>query len=291
MQVRFTSAAGAATNWTAGFYANQTTGAMTLSGPVFRDDLNATTATANQAFTLGGSNTDTNTVSGQIYSAAGKNGLLGLVKADAGTWVLTNSNNTYTGGTTVSGGVLRGTTNAAFGTGGITVSDTSATLDLSGSVTVANTITTAGTSPKVRSFSGSNTLTGNITLGVASTIEAASGATLALTSGTISGPFALTLDGAGAINLSRNVTAGSVAKTGAGTLTLSSNTASQITVALSISDGPLVVQNGNAITGAVTINASGKLVAPAVSSSVGPRMTLAATTLNANSTIQFGGTA
>src|SRR5690606_41853506 len=51
-----------------------------------------------------GTSTHDNTLAAE--SADGSAGATSLSKADAGTWVLTNPSNTYTGATNISGGVL-----------------------------------------------------------------------------------------------------------------------------------------------------------------------------------------
>ncbi|USI76494.1 autotransporter-associated beta strand repeat-containing protein [Sphingopyxis sp. USTB-05] len=73
--------------------------AFTHAGPL-------TFASANtaQTLTLGGTNTGNNIFGAQITNNG--TGLTRLTKTDAGTWVLTNANSTYTGVTTISGGVL-----------------------------------------------------------------------------------------------------------------------------------------------------------------------------------------
>lgn len=73
--------------------------AFTHAGPL-------TFASANtaQTLTLGGTNTGDNVLAAQITNNG--SGITRLTKTDAGTWVLTNAGSTYTGVTTISGGVL-----------------------------------------------------------------------------------------------------------------------------------------------------------------------------------------
>ncbi|AJA09114.1 outer membrane autotransporter [Sphingopyxis fribergensis] len=73
--------------------------AFTHAGPL-------TFASANtaQTLTLGGTNTGNNLFGAQITNNG--TGVTRLAKNDAGTWVLTNSGSTYTGVTTINGGVL-----------------------------------------------------------------------------------------------------------------------------------------------------------------------------------------
>jgi len=65
-----------------------------------------TFASANtaQTLTLGGTSTANNILAAQIINNG--TGITRLTKTDAGTWILTNSDSTYTGVTTISGGVL-----------------------------------------------------------------------------------------------------------------------------------------------------------------------------------------
>jgi fibronectin-binding autotransporter adhesin len=65
-----------------------------------------TFASANtaQTLTLGGINTGNNILAAQITNNG--SGITRLTKTDAGTWILTNPDSTYTGVTTISGGVL-----------------------------------------------------------------------------------------------------------------------------------------------------------------------------------------
>src|SRR3546814_8587675 len=57
-----------------------------------------------QTIRLGGTNTDNNSLATQITNNG--LGITSFTKLDAGTWILTNPNSSYTGITTISGGVL-----------------------------------------------------------------------------------------------------------------------------------------------------------------------------------------
>jgi autotransporter-associated beta strand protein len=72
-------------------------------GPITFGSVAATVAGA-KTLTLQGSNSGANTISGPIVDSSA--GATSLVKAQAGTWVLAGAN-TYTGGTTISGGTLK----------------------------------------------------------------------------------------------------------------------------------------------------------------------------------------
>ncbi len=62
------------------------------------------TGSGNRTLTLSGTNTGNNTLSAELDNPA--SGVTGLTKTGAGTWVLKNSVSSYTGVTTISGGVL-----------------------------------------------------------------------------------------------------------------------------------------------------------------------------------------
>lgn len=73
--------------------------AFTHAGP-----LTFSSANTAQTLTLGGENAGDNILAAQITNNG--SGVTRLTKTDAGTWILTNPNSTYTGITTISGGVL-----------------------------------------------------------------------------------------------------------------------------------------------------------------------------------------
>jgi autotransporter-associated beta strand protein len=85
---------------------------FTLSGTI----TNASTTTT--PLILRGSNTGSNTISGNIGET--NSSPLILTKEDAGTWILTASNS-YAGGTVINSGLLAITANNALGTGTVTV--------------------------------------------------------------------------------------------------------------------------------------------------------------------------
>jgi autotransporter-associated beta strand protein len=111
-----------------------------------------TLGTTAKTLTLGGTNTGTNTVSGVIANGASG---LSLIKADAGTWVLSNAN-TYTGATTVAVGTLSlaGASHASpitvnsgaflgLSVGTTVASSATLTLDAGAKITVSGTPTLA----------------------------------------------------------------------------------------------------------------------------------------------------
>ncbi|ENQ4964056.1 autotransporter-associated beta strand repeat-containing protein [Salmonella enterica subsp. enterica serovar Butantan] len=173
-----------------------------------------------------------------------------VVKSGDETLTLSGANS-YTGGTTISGGTLVASNVEALGTGDIT---DNATLELNAGGDFANNIGGTGSvvksGDKTLTLSGSNTYTGGTTISggtlVASNVEAlgsgdvTDNATLEMNTG---GDFANNIGGTG-----------SVVKSGDKTLTLSgSNTYTGGTL---ISDGTLVASNVEALgTGDVTDNA------------------------------------
>ena len=99
--------------------------AATLNSAV---TVGATGSTTARVLTLGGSNTNANTVQGAIINntGAGTSGTnaVALVKQDVGVWILGGAS-TYSGGTTVNGGTLlvNNATGSATGTGSVSIAN------------------------------------------------------------------------------------------------------------------------------------------------------------------------
>ncbi len=182
-------------------------------------------------------------------SATGWDGT-SLIKQGAGTLIL-NAENTYTGGTTISGGTLVATNVDALGSGDVT---DDATLELNTGGTFDNAISGSGQVVKsgddVLTLSGANSYSGGTLISdgtlVASNVEA-------LGTGDVTDDAVLELNTGGDFD---NAISGSgqVVKSGDETLTLSgSNTYTGGTL---ISDGTLVASNVEALgTGDVTDDA------------------------------------
>ncbi|RFF02080.1 autotransporter outer membrane beta-barrel domain-containing protein [Salmonella enterica] len=183
-------------------------------------------------------------------SATGWDGT-SLIKQGAGTLIL-NAENTYTGGTTISGGTLVATNVDALGSGDVT---DDATLELNTGGTFDNAIGGSGqvvkSGDKTLTLSGANSYSGGTLISdgtlVASNVEAlgtgdvTNNATLALNTG---GDFTNNISGSG-----------QVVKSGDDTLTLSG--ANTYTGGTLISGGTLVASNVEALgTGDVTNNAT-----------------------------------
>ncbi|MGU3496664.1 autotransporter-associated beta strand repeat-containing protein [Xanthobacteraceae bacterium A53D] len=153
-------------------------------------------------------------------------GFVGLDKTTNGTVTLSGAN-TYTGVTTVSGGMLEISNGAALGdtTYGTTIA-AGGSLGLSGGITVgAEALSIAGGGSgmggALQNIGGDNTYTGAITLTSNSVIASHAGS-LTL-SGGVSGSLGLALGGAGNGTISSAITTGTgwIQKSGAGTWVLS----------------------------------------------------------------------
>ncbi|EGK3405539.1 autotransporter outer membrane beta-barrel domain-containing protein [Salmonella enterica] len=174
-----------------------------------------------------------------------------LIKQGAGTLIL-NAENTYTGGTTISGGTLVATNVDALGTGDVT---NDAVLELNTGGDFDNAISGSGqvvkSGDETLTLSGSNTYTGGTLISggtlVASNVEA-------LGSGDVTNDAVLELNTGGDFD---NAISGSgqVVKSGDETLTLSGT--NSYTGGTTISGGTLVASNVEALgSGDVTDNAT-----------------------------------
>lgn len=153
---------GATTNRTvtltgsAGTLSTTGTGALVYTGAL---SVTNTTATS---LTLAGTSTSSNEFQGAITNGASS--AVSLTKGGVSTWIL-SGNNTYTGGTTVSGGILEGTTSSLQGTisNNATVTfNQSSNGTYSGNMSGNGTLIKNGTG-KV-TLGGANTYTGNTTI-------------------------------------------------------------------------------------------------------------------------------
>jgi autotransporter-associated beta strand protein len=162
--------------------------------------ITSTTAGAVTLTTVTGSNT---TYAGAIQNG---NGMIALVKGGSGALTLSNTNSSFSGGTTIKNGTIIQTAAGALGSGAITLGDGStsnpATLEGAGSSTIANTnpitIAAGGSGAyTIENTTGSDyDFSGNIALNNPVTLETtANGALFA--SGTITGSSNITVSGAG----------------------------------------------------------------------------------------------
>jgi autotransporter-associated beta strand protein len=217
-----------------------TTGGATIdqsgaSGSLtFTSALTATGA-GSKTLTLQGSNAGTGEIGGAIVDNSSSN-TTAVLKQGTGTWTL-SGNNTYSGGTTVSDGLLYLKSSTALGSSSGSLTVNGGILDLNGqTISVGNLTGSGGTIWNNGPLSGTATVT--LTIGNGDT-----------GGGTYAG---LIRDN----NPSSNAGKIALTKTGTGTITLSG--ANDYTGVTTVSGGALFI-NGNqsAATGAVTVNGSG----------------------------------
>ncbi|MBI2518729.1 MAG: autotransporter-associated beta strand repeat-containing protein [Opitutae bacterium] len=190
-----------------------------------------------------------------------------LIKDGTGTGkvILSGNNSSFgsggTGAVFVNTGTLQAAHTSALGANAATVSN-GATLELSGSISPTNALNLSGSgvggNGALRSVSGANTASGNITLGADTTLAADTGASLTA-SGNITGAGKnLTVAGAGNTTLAGAITTGTGTFTtnSTGTVTLSGGSANTFTGDTTVNSGTLVLNKTagvNALAGNVTI--------------------------------------
>ncbi len=185
-------------------------------------------------------------ISGSIATGSGT-----LTKSGTGTLVLSGAN-TYTGLTSVTGGVLNIQHSSALGTtdAGTTVT-TGEALEIQGNISVgAEALSIIGTGVSntgaLRNISGDNSYAGLVTLTGNTTFASDSGS-LALTGGVTGSNRTLTLNGDGNFSLGDITTGtGALIKNGAGTTTLTG--ASTYTGATTVNAGTLRLGASDAIS-------------------------------------------
>ena len=234
------------------------------------------TATSDRAFSLTTGTTSTIQITSNTLTISGNsgNGTSGaLTKLGSGTLVL-SGNNTYTGLTTISAGILKlgsagSGSNTPLGTNGSgTLVSTNGALDLAGyTLLTAEAITINGTGVSsggaLMNSGGNCTYSGLLTLGSSSSIIGGGGTIALSNAGTITGSgYGLTLGGAqgGSISGIIGTNAGTLTKQDAGTWTLTG--ANSYTGATTISAGVINIQNATGFgttAGGVTV-ASGAAV-------------------------------
>jgi len=249
---------------------NTGTGVLLITGNITNTGSNGTLALG---YVSGGevNNAGDNKISGQISDGTGTV----AVNVNVGKWVL-SGNNTYTGATTVTGGILNiQSANALGGTGNGTSVASGAALQIQGGITTAaEALTLNGTGVSndgaLRNISDNNIYAGLVTLGSATRINSDSGTLTLSNTGTITGSgFSLTVGGSGNTTINSIIgtgTSGTLIKDGSGTLTL---------------NGANTHKGGTQIqAGTVKIGSGGKLSGGGDASSVSSGATL---DLNGNS--------
>lgn len=242
----------------------------------------------------------------------GTSGVVNLVINGApGSRTVLTSASTYTGGTRISSGTVVMQHASALGTSGtINIVENSGTLGLAGGITVTRALASVagsgdGGMGAIRNISGSNTISGLMTLVTNSTITANRDSTLTLssasaTANTITGALNLILGGEGTINvngrLNLTATTSTLTKIGsgllvlagdnvhagattvsAGTLRLAHANALAATSAVTVTSGASLDVNGQTLTRNITLGGAGAGVAGALQNSSSSASTLTGT--------------
>ena len=208
-------------------------GTLSLSSSIYN-----LVATGTNMLTLGGGNTGFNTLSGVITDGTA-GGKMALVKADAGTWILSGSNS-YSRGTTISGGILEFSGTTSMPVSGTVAVNSGATLAIGVGGPGQFTTGTSGAGSIGGLLSGTGSQGAPVTW--------ASGAILGIDTTAASGTYAGIVSNIGANVLGLN-------KLGTNTLTLSgSNT---YTGPTTVTWGTLAVGGAGSLGNASALTMSG----------------------------------
>ncbi|HEY4374348.1 MAG TPA: autotransporter-associated beta strand repeat-containing protein, partial [Burkholderiales bacterium] len=267
-----TSTSAGAINVTAGAI-TQTTGSITAGGALNLTGSSLTSSGGLAGSSIGIQVSGASTASGVINTAGA------LTKSGAGMLTVSNSGNTI-GSTTVSAGTLQVSSAGALGANAsvVTIASTG-TLDIIGGISLGNAVALNG--GKVSSSSGTNTASGAITLGAASTVDVGSGSNLTL-SGVIDdggSNFNLVKANTGTLVLSNTNSYGGGTNVTAGVLQLSNAGAAGVGTVSVGGSATLDLINGVNFARTITLN-GGTLM-----SSSGTNIDSGAVILNGNSTI------
>lgn len=208
------------------------TGAVVFTG-------NVTAAVGgNKTLTLAGTNTGNNTVSG-VISDPGSGFTTAVAKTGTGTWQITGTN-TYSGGTTVSGGILYTNSAAGLGTGAITLNG--GILQVASGVTLPNALSFGGGGGTIR---GNGTYAGAVSVGSNVVLSPGdSPGTLTFTGALNWAPGgAYTVDLLNATGATPGTTHDTLVVTGAGSFTVSATSGSPFTLNLISLSSALVAGN------------------------------------------------
>ncbi len=218
----------------------------------------AGTANAPRTLTLRGANTGNNILAAQLTNNG--TGATSLTKDDGGTWILTNPNSTYTGITTINGGVL-----------GVDKLSNGGVASSLGASSAAATNLVIGNGSTLRYTGTGDTTNRLFTLAAGTSFLESSGTGAVVFTDT--GPVTLQTNNAartialGGTNTGNNTLAGSIGNAGTGVTTLAKNDSgtwvltgnNTFTGNTVINDGNLVIGNGgttgNAGAGNVIVNA------------------------------------
>jgi len=200
---------------------NDGTGALIFTNPDFNVQNTTGSAAQTRVLTLNGSNADNNEIQGIIRDNTALK-IVAVTKGGPGVWTL-SGNNTYTGGTTLNGGLLNIGHANALGTGPITVTSNSRIDNVTGGALTINHDLTLG---------GNLTFDGTDDLTINGTVELTGNRTVVVEEGgvlTLTGPVGQTTGG------DRNLTKGN-----SGTLRLLSG-ASSFSGQMQLNNGTVVV--------------------------------------------------
>ncbi len=198
---------------------------------------------------------------------------LSVTKTGSGGKLILTGSNSYGGGTSIQTGIIQAQNSGALGSAAATVYN-GAALNLSGGISPTNTLSLTGTGVSgngaLDSVSGSNSVSGAITLTGDTRIQADSGSTLTVSGGIGGTAHNLELTGAGSLAISSAIATGTAGVTlnGSGTTTFS-GAANTYTGDTTVNSGTLALSKsasttsiaGNLVVNGGTVNqtATGQL--------------------------------
>jgi len=192
----------------------------------------------------------------------------GLIKAGSGALTLSNGSSSYSGPTALNAGIISVSAVGALGSSTVTVASGASlqVTNLGGTNNLTNTVNLngsgVGSAGAVEATAGTNNLTGNFTLQSNARIQADTGSTLNLTTGTLAlSTFTLDVAGGGNTTITRIISGtGGVSMDGTGTLALSG--ANTYSGATAVNSGTLEMRSTGALgTGGATTVANGATLA------------------------------